>query len=213
MTVERAELLFPIYRQRGVLTDCVGDLPAGAEVEMLAAESSISFTVARQGKQYEIPWSALSPLPPTAPFLPTVSDGEIAAAASAFGLTSETPYLLWTDLWRLETYLLKTDGSAWHLERRIPCSVGDFSHPTPRGLYRISSHLVSLGKREQYLTVYALHIFGDYLYHSVLLAPEGNELSDGRLGERISHGCIRHSVEESRRLYRTVPDGTTVLIR
>lgn len=213
MSIERAELLFPSFRQDAVLTDSIGYLPAGARVELLTAESQSSFTVSFEGKSYEVPWSSLSPLPPTVPFLPTVSDGEIAAAADAFGLTSETPYLLWTDLWRLQTYVLRRDDDTWQLERRIPCSAGDLSHPTPRGLYRIGSHTLSLGREGKYLTVYALHICGDYLYHSVILTPEGNELSDGRLGERISRGCIRHSVEESRRLYHTIPDGTSVLIR
>ncbi len=212
ISAEAAELLFPSFRPTGVLREESGALPRGAVVELLSAESQICYTVSYNGDEHKIPWAALAPLPQDHPALPPVTDREIGEAADAFGLASETPYLLWTDLWRLETYLLTKENKGWQVLRRIPCSAGDTAHPTPRGSFRVGAHRLALGGGS-YLTVYALHIFGDYLYHSVLLTPEGNELADGRLGARISHGCIRHSVEDSRYLYSTVPDGTTVLIR
>lgn len=212
ISAEAAELLFPKYRPTGILREACGELPEGTVVELLTAESYVSYTVFYRGGEYTVPWSALAPLPEASSAPSAVTDREIEAAASAFGLTSETPYLLWTDLLRLETYLLHRESDSWQVLRRIPCSAGDTAHPTPRGSFRVSAHRASLGGAG-YLTVYALHIVGDYLYHSVLLTPEGNELADGRLGARISHGCIRHSVEDSRYLYGIVPDGTTVLIR
>lgn len=101
----------------------------------------------------------------------------------------------------------------WQVLRRLPCSAGDAAHPTPEGLFSLGVHRLSFGRKGLYSAAYALQITGNYLYHSVLLSPNGKELLDARLGERISHGCIRHSLEDSRWLYETVPDGTAILIR
>ena len=142
-----------------------------------------------------------------------VSDDEIARAAEHLASEADTPYLLWTDLCRLETYLLERKRDGWSLLRRLPCSVGDASNPTPEGFYHIGVHRLSFGRQGYYSAAYAMQISGNYLYHSVLLTPNGDGILDGRLGERISHGCIRHSLDDSRWLYETVPDGTAVLIR
>ena len=142
----------------------------------------------------------------------TVSDSEIVSAAELLAKDADTRYLLWTDLWRLETYVLKKEEGRWSLLRRLPCSVGDAANPTPEGFYHIGVHRASFGRSGYYKAVYAMQISGNYLYHSILLAENG-EILDGRLGERISHGCIRHSLEDSRWLYETIPDGTSVLIR
>ena len=145
-----------------------------------------------------------------APF--AVSNGEIVSAAEHLAGDADTRYLLWTDLFRLETYVLEKKEGRWSLLRRLPCSVGDASNPTPEGFYHIGVHRASFGRAGYYKAVYAMQISGNYLYHSILLT-EDDEILDGRLGERISHGCIRHSLEDSRWLYETIPDGTSVLIR
>jgi lipoprotein-anchoring transpeptidase ErfK/SrfK len=51
------------------------------------------------------------------------------------------------------------------------------------------------------------------MFHSVLFDWAGNEIIDGRLGTRASHGCIRLRFEDSKWLYETVPIGTTVFIQ
>ena len=146
--------------------------------------------------------------------LPEASDREIADAAARLAPTVRGRYLLWTDLCRLRTYVLRREtGGSWEVIKRLPCSAGDASHPTPSGLFEIGVHRESFGRPDRYIALYAMQIVGDYLYHSVLLSPDGSGTVDGRLGERVSHGCIRHSVEDSRWLYETIPDGTAVLIR
>ncbi|MBR6546277.1 MAG: L,D-transpeptidase [Clostridia bacterium] len=142
-----------------------------------------------------------------------VSDLEIARAALVLAPTARTRYLVWTDLCRLTTYVLKREGDTWQVLRRLPCSAGDAAHPSPEGLFSLGVHRLSFGRKGLYSAAYALQISGNYLYHSVLLTPNGEEVLDARLGERISHGCIRHSLEDSRWLYETVPDGTAILIR
>ena len=142
-----------------------------------------------------------------------VSDAEIARAAASLAPSVETPYLIWTDLYRLTTYVLKGADGEWTVLRRLPCSAGDEAHPSPEGLFYLGVHREGFGRKGHYSAAWALQIIGNYLYHSVLLTPSGDAILDGRLGERISHGCIRHSLEDSLWLYDTVPDGTAILIR
>ena len=51
------------------------------------------------------------------------------------------------------------------------------------------------------------------MLHSVLFSWGGEDIIDGRMGMRISHGCVRLRYEDSRRLYEEIPIGTTVFIR
>ena len=51
------------------------------------------------------------------------------------------------------------------------------------------------------------------MLHSVLFDWGGTEVLDGRMGMRLLHGCIRLRHEDSRRLYETIPIGTTVFVR
>lgn len=141
------------------------------------------------------------------------SDPEIEHAAAVLAPTVKTRYFIWTDLTRLSTYVLEKRENGWRLLRRLPCSAGDAAHPSPEGLFSLGVHRLSFGRAGYYSAAFALQISGNYLYHSVLLSPDGERVIDGRLGERISHGCIRHSLEDSRWLYETVPDGTAILIR
>lgn len=145
--------------------------------------------------------------------LPEVKDEEIARAAALLAPRVTSRYLIWTDLHRLTTYVLESTDGKWQLLRRLPCSAGDAAHPSPEGLFRLGIHRLAFGREGYYRATSALQICGNYFYHSVLLTPGGDEVLDGRLGERISHGCIRHSRDDSRWLYETIPDGTAILIR
>jgi hypothetical protein len=205
---------FPPYRQTGLLLSDSGALPAGLKVEIRRVESGESAVVFADGEEYTVPWEAVTATLPATPPLPAVTDEQIALAANAMGLQSETPYLLWTDLWRLSTYLLVRDNAgAWKHLATLPCATGSISHPTPLGLYRVNYHEMFLGKENAYLCYYTLQFHEDYLYHSILYDWSGKRELDGRLGVRSSLGCIRHSLTDSRFLYETVPDGTAVLIR
>lgn len=205
--------LFPQYRQSGVTLHAVGEIPEGTEVEITMAENLRSFSLLWQGKAAVAGWEDILPTVPEPPSLPPVGEPELVRCIGELGLRSATDYLLWTDLWRLTTYVLVKEGGGWKLLASLPCSAGDLSHPTPRGVYRVQYHSMYLGKEEHYLCKYALCFSGDYLYHSVLLTWNGRATLDGRLGERVSLGCVRHSLSDSQWLYDLIPDGTTVLIR
>ena len=72
--------------------------------------------------------------------------------------------------------------------------------------------MTAIGKKDRYLCRHALCFHGAYMYHSVLFDPTGSAAIDGRLGARISHGCIRLSAEDAAYLYANVPTHTAVYI-
>ena len=59
---------------------------------------------------------------------------------------------------------------------------------------------------------YATRIKGSYYYHSILYDPSGTRIIDDRLGEALSHGCIRLAPENAKWIYDNILDGTTVVI-
>ncbi len=207
--LSEVETLFPRYtvsaRPKGIEStlhlDVISPIDGG---ELLLRWKGAELAVSREAVE--------TALPPERD-LPEVSDAEIARAAALLAPTAKTRYLLWTDLYRLKTYVLERVDGEWRVLRRLPCSAGDASHPSPEGLFRLGVHRLTFGRQGYYSAAWALQISGNYLYHSVLLTPSGDRVLDGRLGERISHGCIRHALEDSRWLYETVPDGTAILIR
>jgi len=201
-------LLFPRIESKGILTQ------TGENVRILEAEDKKHFViVGKNGLRRTVAWDALIPQKTIAPKLDAVDGKTVSYFAGAMGLHSKTDYLIWTDLSRLKTYVLEYGDEGWHLLRALPCSVGDSYHPTPSGTYEVDYKCTCIGKEEHYLCRYALCFYGSYMYHSVLYDWGGEHVIDERLGERISHGCIRLSPADSKWLYTTVPVGSTVFIR
>ncbi len=207
--LEDVEALFPRFR--------VSARPKGSDgehwLEVLTPTDGGELLLRFRGAVLSVPQDAVETALPAPQTLSEAGERDIERAAAVFAPTAATRYLVWTDLSRLSTYVLCRQGDGWRLLRRLPCSAGDAAHPSPEGLYSLGVHRLSFGRAGYYSAAFALQISGNYLYHSVLLSPDGERVLDGRLGERISHGCIRHSLEDSRWLYETVPDGTAILIR
>lgn len=206
---DELDVLFPRYR---VTATPRGEANAPV-LELLTPTDGGNLLLRWRDTELSVSRDAVETRPPPERELPEANDGEIMRAAAILVPTATSRYLLWTDLYRLKTYVLERDGDGWRLLRRLPCSAGDAAHPSPSGLFSLGVHRLSFGRKGHYSAAFALQISGSYLYHSVLLTPNGDAVLDGRLGERISHGCIRHSLEDSRWLYETVPDGTAILIR
>ncbi len=195
--------------------ECVGVINAtGERVKILEAEDKKYFLVlTKGGVRKRVEWEALTPLERKERTLEAVDKKTVAYFAGAMGMKSRTDYLLWTDLSRLQTYVLEYGDEGWQVLKILPSSVGDGWHPTPSGRYEVGYKCASIGKENLYLCRNALCFYGSYMYHSVLYDWSGENLIDARLGERISHGCIRLSPEDSRWLYEKIPIGTAVFIR
>lgn len=124
---------------------------------------------------------------------------------------SSSSYLLITDLSNRLTYVFKNVEGKWNEEKKWRCTVGKPSTPTIKGMYHISGRKPFFGT-DKYRVKYAVRINGAYYYHSVLFDPKGNYVIDGRLGEAISHGCVRLATLNAEWIYNNIPDGTTVFI-
>ena len=205
---EAFDLCFPRYAVWGVVKE------TGEEVKILEAEHEKHFWVmGKNGLRRKVAWDALAPKATASVPVDAVDEKTVAYFAGAMGMKSKTDYLIWTDLSRFKTYVLEYGDEGWQVIRTLPCALGDASHPTPSGTYAVDYKCTSIGKENQYLCRYALCFYGGYMYHSVLYDWGGKALIDERLGERISHGCVRLSPADSRWLYNQIPIGTTVFIR
>ena len=98
----------------------------------------------------------------------------------------------------------------------FPCASGKKDTPTPIGTYQAGG---KTGDEWYYFKEFncyakwAYHIVGGVLFHSNTLSqPKGNP-SNGGLGHRASHGCVRLRVEDAKWIYFNCPEGTTVVVR
>ncbi len=206
--------LFPQYRVYGRFLRDVRDFKAGEKAEICEAQDCLYYLVLdRKGRKITVPFDSIETIAPDVSNLPQAKDAEIEAFACENFRTEGCEYLLWTDLARLETYALRSEGGVYRLLRRMPCSAGDETHPTPRGVFEVRYKTKYLGKEDAYLCKWAVSFYKDYLYHSTLFAPDGAQVLDCRLGERISRGCIRLSEPDSRWIYCRLPIGTPVVVR
>ncbi|ADZ84097.1 L,D-transpeptidase [Cellulosilyticum lentocellum] len=130
-------------------------------------------------------------------------------------IASDTEYLVWTDLYRQTTYVLKGSKNEWLLVKRMICSTGKNLTPTPRGFFTLKNKVPSFGQEKGYSCKNAYGFIGStYLYHSILYDKTGSYIISGKkeLGQKASHGCIRLLPEDSLWLYTNMPKGTKVWI-
>ena len=129
-------------------------------------------------------------------------------------LDSKTDTLIWVDIDRQLTYVLKkNEGTeSWLLERTIICSTGDNKSPTKTGIYKIKdggewfySDYFNSG------AMYWVPYSGSYLFHSVAMDKD-RKITNDTLGKKSSAGCIRMSVNDSKWFYENSPEGSTVFV-
>ncbi len=128
--------------------------------------------------------------------------------------SSDTEYLIWVDIDRQMTYILKKDSNngTWKLFKRMLCSTGKNESPTKRGIYKIQdrgewfySEVFNSG------AMYWVRYSGSYLFHSIAMNNERKVIKD-TLGKKASAGCIRMTIEDSEWFYNQIPEGSTVYI-
>lgn len=199
-------LLFPPFEQPGLLLlEGGGRVP----VTLLSAESNVSYRVRYpSGSEAVVGWDRIAPLAPDPPIPPPPTAGETVAFLKEELGDPLPAWVFFVDLTRLTVTALENG----EVIRVMPCSVGDAAHPTPRGRYETDYKTEFMGKEGVYLCRWGVHYHGGYLLHSVLYTWRGDEILDGELSARISHGCVRLSPDDSRWIYETAPLGAVVLV-
>lgn len=93
------------------------------------------------------------------------------------------------------------------------CTVGKSSSPTIKGTFKVGAKGDSFVVKDnpKLKCDYFTQISGNYLFHTVLLYRNG-KIADGRLGAKLSHGCVRLSIENAKYIHDTMPKGTSIYI-
>ena len=191
-----------------------GKLQANDIVRILWAERNNYYVVHDSAaKEHLIPWNSLEIIGKDWYASSQATNEQIALFANLSSLTSDTPYLIWTDIARQRTYVLKWDINQWHVEKHFICATGKDRNPTPTGFFRLQYAIPYFGTDHGYRCKNALVFFRDYMYHSVLFDKTGKYIKKGQLGTQASSGCVRLSEADSAWLYKNVPIDTKVWIQ
>ena len=126
-------------------------------------------------------------------------------------LSSTTNYLIWVDTQSFKVNIFTGKKSNWKLIKSYSCSIGKPTTPTPKGTFYIGIKGYSFGYSHGYVCYYYSQFKNDYLFHSILYNLDGT-IKDGRLGMKISNGCIRLAKVNAKWIYDNVPAKTTVFI-
>ncbi len=206
------EEVFKPYIVQGIMRERINTLEKGEKVEILSNDEKGHYLIKDQkGKEWHIPWRHIELVEGQEKLPAEATIEEIEGHVDKKKLKSDTPYLLWTDLKRQKTYVLRWDGSDWRVCKTLVCGTGDQAHPTPKGHFKIINKFAYI-EIDDYLYKYASAFHKRYMYHSVRLDDEGREVEDICLGQPISFGGIYLSAEDSEWIYKHVPIGTTVWI-
>jgi len=137
------------------------------------------------------------------------------AMRNAISFWSSTNYQIMVDRDNCRTVVVWWDGSDWKPLYNWTCSPGASETPTVGGSYTIGirgySFSGALGG-DPYTCYYYTQFWGDYLFHSIPYHQGTWSVQDGRLGQKLSHGCVRLATENAKWIYDNIPDNTHVYV-
>lgn len=125
-------------------------------------------------------------------------------------LTSSTNYLIWISKANYELNVFEKINGAWTLRETVTCAIGKPSTPTCVGTYRYYEK-VNAWKYNSYYVGPIMRFNGGYAIHTTLIKYDGSDY-DGRVGQMLSHGCVRVRPEDMNRLINYIPMYTTIHI-
>lgn len=127
-------------------------------------------------------------------------------------LESATAYLVMTDLAKQRVVVFQGKKDGWDMIQSYPCSSGTKGYETPTGEFRVTGRGSWFFNRSlQEGAKWYVQFKGNYLFHSFPM-DRNQKVLDTRLGQPLSHGCVRLRLEDAKWLYDTLPDNTKVLI-
>ena len=125
-------------------------------------------------------------------------------------INSDTNYFVAVSKSQRQVYIYHKEYDSWVNIKVFTCNIGAPDSPTIEGTFCSGLKGKDLRINETCVK-YFTQISGNYLFHSVPYNDIG-EVIDGRLGEAVSHGCVRLSLEDAKYIYDTIPARTGIKI-
>lgn len=133
-----------------------------------------------------------------------------AAFVNERGYESDTDYLVWVSKKDYTVNVYLGGKGNWRLIRSAKCAIGAPASPTIEGVFKYHQYQ----NRWQYDGYYCgpiMRFYRGYALHSTLIRNNGT-IYDNRVGERISHGCVRLRPDDINYLVAYVSLGSTVVV-
>ena len=127
----------------------------------------------------------------------------------AQGYYSSTNWLILVDTNACTVAVYNGSRGSWAPVNEWICSPGTPWTPTVTGEFTVTGKGYSFGSG--YTCYYYTQFYGDYLFHSVLYNQGTFNIQDGRLGQKLSHGCVRLAIQDAKWIYDNIPYGTKVV--
>lgn len=140
---------------------------------------------------------------------PPIPADQAQMNARAQGYWSNTPWLLMVNTSTCRVGVYRGSQGVWSQFAYWQCSPGAPSTPTVLGQYTVQGKGFSFGSG--YTCYYYTQFYRDYLFHSVLYYQNTYRIMDGRLGQNLSHGCVRMDINCAKWIYDNIPYGTKVV--
>lgn len=129
--------------------------------------------------------------------------------------SSATNYQIMVDRNNCRTVVAEKSGGVWRPIFNWTCSPGAPSTPTVGGDYTVTGKGYSFSGAlggTPYTCYYYTQFWGDYLFHSIPYYQGTWIEQDNRLGQMLSHGCVRLATDNAKWLYDNIPYSTHVYI-
>ena len=131
--------------------------------------------------------------------------------SKAQGYSSATNWLIMVDTTNNYLGIFTGGKGRWTLQSYWLCTTGKASTPTVLGEYTITGKGYSFNgalSLPAYTCYYYTQFYGNYLIHSVEYYQNTFNVLDSRLGQNLSHGCVRLPIEQAKWIYDNIPYGT-----
>ena len=127
-----------------------------------------------------------------------------------YDMYSPSSYIIAVDLSNTRLSVFTGYAYNWKLYDTWEISCGAYDTPTITGSYNVGGKGYVFGS--DFSCYYYTQIWGDYLFHSTLYYNGTFDILDGRLGEHVSHGCVRNPIDKAEWIYDYIPGGTRIWI-
>ena len=127
--------------------------------------------------------------------------------------SSSTNYLILVNRSLHKVSIYRRSEGMWSPIKKWYCGDGKSSTPTIEGSFTVGIKMLYFDSGSARCW-YATQFSGNYLFHSVLYYQNSwpSTVMDGRVGEGVSHGCVRLQVDNAEWIYDNIPRGTKVIV-